>query len=258
MSSTNITYYKLGLIGLALLRNWLTGKKSVSESLVDQAKQVIDDFQDPTQDFSGDGGPKQFDLASGYERWASNYDQMPNLLLDAEQPAVEKILSKLPAGKIADFACGTGRYSVLLNNLGHQVVGIDQSTSMIQVAKSKSSNIEFVESDITQVDCKDETFDHAICALALSHFEDLTDPIKEITRLVKPGGKIILSDIHPLIVTLGGHADFVTKNCDKGFIKNNIHLHSDYISQFNANHLEIIRCMEPKLKWNYLEVLGLI
>ncbi len=175
MSASNTAYYKLGLIGLALLRNWLKGENDVSSQLMSDAEIIIDEFNSDLQIL--DSQVPEFNVQEGYEAWANNYDQMPNLLLDAEQPVMEELLHTLPQGKMIDMACGTGRYTSFLKELGHDVMGIDQSASMLAVAKKKNPNILYQQSDISKTNLKSKSFDGLVCALALSHFKTLDAPM---------------------------------------------------------------------------------
>jgi len=75
MSASHTTYYKLGLIGLALLRNWLKGDNEVSNQLISDAQVVIDEYN---SDFKKqEPVVPEFDFQEGYQAWADNYDQMP-------------------------------------------------------------------------------------------------------------------------------------------------------------------------------------
>jgi ubiquinone/menaquinone biosynthesis C-methylase UbiE len=253
MPASHTTYYKLGLIGLALLRNWLKGENEVSNKLISDAQSVIDEYNSDLN--NQESQVPEFSVQEGYEIWADYYDQMPNLLLDAEQPITEQLLRDLPKGTVVDMACGTGRYTSLLNELGHDVIGVDQSASMLIVAKSKNRNIPYLQSDISTTNLNSHSYDALVCALALSHFETVDNPIAEFARVVKKDGTLILSDIHPMIVAMGGHADFFKKDGQRGFVENHTHWHSEYIEAFKKNSLEIQHCIEPKLSWEHVSVL---
>lgn len=253
MSASHSAYYKLGLIGLALLRNWLKGDDKVSNQLISEAQSVIDEYKaDP-----GNQGSQvpEFSVQEGYAVWADYYDQMPNLLLDAEQPITEQLLRALPKGAVVDMACGTGRYTSLLKELGHDVTGVDQSSAMLAVAKGKNPNIRYLQADISTTKLDSHSYDALVCALALSHFEEVDNPITEFARVVKKDGTLILSDIHPTIVAMGGHADFFKKDGQRGFVENHTHWHSEYIESFTKNNLEIQECIEPQLSWEHVSVL---
>lgn len=252
MSASYSSYYKLGLTGLALLRNWLKGDIEFCERIIKEAQEVIDNYPLTKKEESL---IEEFSSSAGYSKWATNYDQMPNLLLDAEQPQVTALLRSFQPGKVVDLACGTGRYTTLLKKLDHQVIGIDQSESMLTIARQKDETIKYIQGDISNTPFSDGEFDLVNCSLALSHSKDLEKPINEISRILKKGGTAVLSDIHPMIVALGGHADFISKEGERGFVENYVHWHSDYISNFLRGDLQVVNCIEPYLAWEHVRVL---
>lgn len=87
--------------------------------------------------------------------------------------------------------------------------------------------------------------DLAVCALALTHCPALLPPIAELARVVRPGGRLILCDIHPVVVWLGGHALFRDAAGRRAFIRNLAHPHSTYLDAFAATGLLVERCFEP-------------
>lgn len=253
MKVTDPNQYKLGLMGLAFLRNWLTGDESKNKLILQDVATTLGNLDKPEDKSQS---LKSYDIGEGYEKWADNYDQMPNLLIDAEEPEVRKILQGFPIGRAVDVACGTGRYSAILHELGHKVTGIDRSESMLRIAKVKNPTIDFVLADISKkLPLPDESYDLALSSLALTHFKSLDDPIKQISSLVKKDGIVLLSDIHPMIVSLGGHADFFDKAGEHGFITNYVHWHSEYLNEFKKNNLEVVNCYEPKLESVHTHIL---
>lgn len=67
-----------------------------------------------------------------------------------------------------------------------------------------------------------------MCALALVHVADVRRAISELARVVRPGGRIVITDVHPVLVMLGWQAQFPTAD-GRGFMRLHQHLVSDYI-----------------------------
>jgi ubiquinone/menaquinone biosynthesis C-methylase UbiE len=67
-----------------------------------------------------------------------------------------------------------------------------------------------------------------VCALALVHLPDLTGAMAEFARVLRPGGRVIISDVHPFLIMLGWQAQFRTEAGGAGFMRLNGHLLSDY------------------------------
>lgn len=249
-----INYQKqhaLGLAGLALLRNWLIGKEA---SIVQILKEISDISAAPNN--NTDTNSKKtigFKVKDGYKVWAANYDKNKNLLIEVEEPVVKSILDKLMPGSALDSACGTGRYSLILKKLGYKVTGIDFSPEMLAVAKKQIKDVKFIESDLNKIPFKGESFDLVLCGLGLNQIKDIGRPIKEFARVVKPGGRIIISSIHPILIVLGSHAEFPDKKGNFGYIEDTVHWYSDYIHVFNQSGLRIIQCKEPKMETKHIE-----
>jgi ubiquinone/menaquinone biosynthesis C-methylase UbiE len=98
--------------------------------------------------------------------------------------------------------------------------------------------------DLTSLPLDDDSIDLAVCALALTHLA-LQPAIAELVRVVRPGGKIVISDVHPQFVGLGANALEVVVDGRRRFIRNHVHPHSSYIAAFIANGLVLCGCHEP-------------
>jgi SAM-dependent methyltransferase len=187
----------------------------------------------------------ELDHRAGYAAWAPSYDTMENALIRAEQPIVEELTRDLPPGRALDAACGTGRHAEHLAAKGHDVTGIDASPEMLALAVAKVPNAAFVEGDFCALDLPDETFDLVVCSLALTHTRDLTPPIGEFARVVRTGGRVVLSDIHPMNVLILGQGFFSDEKGDFAFVRNYVHPVSSYVDAFNSAGLTIRSCHEP-------------
>ena len=117
-------------------------------------------------------------------------------------PAQQKLLqlADIKAGdKIIDIACGTGLVSfpaaVLAGEKGF-ILANDISDKMVEtgtaVAKEKNlSNISFQRMDAEDLEVEDNSYDIALCALGLMYFPDPLKAIKEMYRILKPGGHVV-------------------------------------------------------------------
>lgn len=242
--------HDLGIAGLAILRNWIIGDEKTTQSILEEIHKISS-----TEDISTpEKGAKKFDVKSGYEAWSETYDSGPNILIDAEEPVVKSILKEIPLGRTLDAACGTGRYAEFLYSLGHKVTGVDLSTEILKKAKTRNQYINFIQGNLTSLPLDDSEFDLTICALAISHYPNITKILSELKRVTRPGGHIILSDIHPWLVVLGAQADFHDKDGKWGYVPNYIHWHSDYIQAFDTMDLRLLRCEEPKIGQKEVEL----
>lgn len=126
-----------------------------------------------------------------------------NPLLLLESGATLAMLPDLTrANRVADLACGTGRYALQLARLGpEEVIGIDICPQMLAVARRKARRAElpviWQAGDLRDVPLADSSLDAAVCALTLSFLPDLVPVFAEIARVLAPGGNVVVSDYHP-------------------------------------------------------------
>ena len=184
-------------------------------------------------------------VSEGYAEWAASYDVPENPMFVAEEPVVHGLLARYPAGEALDAACGTGRQTAHLASLGHRVIGVDATPEMLALARAKTPEARFEAGDLAALPLPDGSVDLAVCSLALTHCADLGPPIGELARVVRPGGRVVISDVHPFMTMLGAHAAYRRSRAERGFVRNHTHLASDYLAAFQGAGLEALRCMEP-------------
>ena len=97
--------------------------------------------------------------------------------------------------KVLDIACGEGYGSNLLATKAIHVSGMDIDKASIEKAKAKydKKNISFLVSDAEKISANDNEFDLVACFETLEHLADHASMLKEIKRVLKPGGLLIIS-----------------------------------------------------------------
>jgi SAM-dependent methyltransferase len=234
--------FLVGVEGIALMRH-LFEDDAVTAQRIQEIRHIV----------SGDDGVYELgvdvpivDSLSGYRRWSQTYDSPSNPLIEVEQPVVWSILESIPRGAALDAACGSGRHARRLLELGHEVVGVDSSPEMLEKARASIPQAVFHQGDLTSLPAESTGFDLVVCALALEHVADLTDAIVELSRVLRPGGRMILSDLHPTAVGLGGAAYFQDAQGGAGVVRGFGHLHGDYLAAFQVAELVVHQCLEPR------------
>ena len=231
--------YVLGLEGVALLRafdgeygrEFTDARLAEIRTLLDSADQLGEAAETPP-----------ITAAAGYRAWADVYDQPGNGLIDIEQPYVRAILDRLPPGTALDAACGTGRHAEYLASLGHTVIGVDGSPEMLAVARAKVPGGKFLDGDLRRLPVPDQHVDVVVCALALTHVPDLSPVLAEFTRVLRPGGHLVISDSRntwPIIQALP-EGSF-------GYLPHRNHRTSDYLAAALPLGLLVRSCQEPCL-----------
>jgi ubiquinone/menaquinone biosynthesis C-methylase UbiE len=235
----------LGIEGLALLRAAAPDDAAARRSRVGEIRALLDaGGGDPELDAPVYGA--EHDLASGYRLWSETYDA-PLRLFGLEEPVMHRLFESLPPSRVLDAACGTGRHSAFLATRGHRIVGVDRSAEMLERARQKVPAGDFREGDLGALPLDAGSVDVVVCALALVHLPDVTAAVREFARVVRPRGRVIVSDVHPFPILLGWQAQFRTAAGAAGFMRIHPHLASAYCQAFAAAGLCIRSCEEPLL-----------
>lgn len=136
-------------------------------------------------------------VANWYDRHVSeSSDHHRDIIV----PRTIKILQPKKGEKVLDAGCGQGAFCRELAAMGAQVVGIDASRKLIDIAKKKSPrfNIHFRVADAGKLEgIQNSTFDAACSILAVQNMEDLDAVAKEMTRVIKKGGRLVWVLNHP-------------------------------------------------------------
>ena len=231
-----------GVEGLALLRNLYDGDDADAAARLQELRSVLDDpalaAAEPTPELGA---------AAGYAIWSDSYDEPGNPIVAIEERVVGELLASRPPGAALDAACGTGRHARRLVELGHTVSGFDLTPEMLERARVNVPQASFVVGDLRELPFDDAAFDTVVCGLALAHLPSLEGAARELSRVLRPGGQLIVSVLHPFQALLGWNAPFSGADGSRGFVREHPHLHSDYLSAFTAAGLRTTGCVEPTI-----------
>jgi ubiquinone/menaquinone biosynthesis C-methylase UbiE len=124
---------------------------------------------------------------------------------------VREALGARSGERIVDVGCGPAFYvDELAEQVGDEgwVVGVDPSPPMLEVAAGRTaarSNVAFHQGDAAALPLPDGGFDAALCVQVLEYVEDVTAALRELRRVVRPGGRVLVWDVDWR--TVAGHED---------------------------------------------------
>ena len=111
-----------------------------------------------------------------------------------------EVISPQSGERIVDVGCGPGllarELSRIVGNEGH-VIGVDSSSSMIALAKNRCadlSNVSFVKCDAMDLTVDDASADAVVCTQVLLYVHDVERTIMEFSRVLKPGGRVVIME----------------------------------------------------------------
>ena len=133
-----------------------------------------------------------------FDRIAPVYDVMNHVMtagLDVRwrRLAAESVVQR--GDRVLDAACGTGDLAVADLKAGAgRVTGLDFSEKMLERARRKAP-LEWVQGDMLALPFADETFDAATVGFGVRNVEDLALALRELRRVLRPGGRIAILEI---------------------------------------------------------------
>jgi len=197
---------------------------------------------------TGNTDPETVSVQRGYARWSETYDAQDNPLIILEEPLVRALVGDVRGLTVADIGCGTGRHTVHLAEAGARVTAVDFTPEMMAQAieKTKGQEVRFVTHDVKErLPLEGNAFDRVLCCLVLEHISDMDAVIGEMARICRPGGLVLISDLHPAMYLRRVRARFTdTESGLKVNIESYRHQVADYVNGARKAKLQIDRLEE--------------
>jgi SAM-dependent methyltransferase len=183
-----------------------------------------------------------------YQQQAAGYDaEAGGGLFTIDEPVVAECLDGREPGVALDAACGTGRFAEFLARRGHRVIGVDSSADMLAHARRRVPAGEFRIGELDRLPLPDDSVDVIVCALALVHVPDLHPVLAEFTRVLRPGGDLVISDIHHELVTRGSVITARGPAGEPCIVATYRHPLGAYLRAALGLGLQVRRCEEPRV-----------
>ncbi|HUG64236.1 MAG TPA: class I SAM-dependent methyltransferase [Gaiellaceae bacterium] len=135
-----------------------------------------------------------------------------------------------PGRRTLDLGCGEGRLSRDLTTLGHSMVALDASPTMVAAAKEADPELEVVLADAAALPFEDEQFDLVVAFMSLQDIDDFEGAIREAARVLVPGGRLCLAIVHPF----NSAGRFEGDDADSPFV-----IEGSYLGRFHySDHID--------------------
>lgn len=135
-----------------------------------------------------------------FDGWSKKYDRSLLQFLifrRSHNMFISNIIDDTRKIKILDVGCGTGEFAMKLKGYKKDahVYGLDISPDMIHIARSKfSGEIDFKIGDVEKMPYEDNSFDYLTCSHSFHHYPHKKRSVREMFRILKPKGKIMIID----------------------------------------------------------------
>jgi demethylmenaquinone methyltransferase / 2-methoxy-6-polyprenyl-1,4-benzoquinol methylase len=134
-----------------------------------------------------------------FDRIAGPYDLMNSVMTAGLHHRWRERAADLarvgPGSRALDVATGTGDLAIELASRGADVVGSDFSEGMLDVARRKAPGLTWEQGNALALPYPDASFDAATVGFGARNFSDLPRGLREMARVVRPGGRVVVLEI---------------------------------------------------------------
>jgi len=155
------------------------------------------------------------DVARAYDRWAASYDADRNATRDLDAEVLRRAPLGVDGRDVLELGCGTGKNTAWLAERARSVVGLDFSPGMLARARERveaagtAGRVRLVRHDVREPwPAPDASADVVVGNLVLEHVRELAPVYGEAARVLRPGGRLLLCELHPERQRRGGQAHF--------------------------------------------------
>jgi demethylmenaquinone methyltransferase/2-methoxy-6-polyprenyl-1,4-benzoquinol methylase len=135
-----------------------------------------------------------------FDRIAPVYDAMNRTMTAGLDRRWRRITAEAvvhPGDEVLDACCGTGDLAIACARAGGRVTGLDFSERMLERARRKAPELEWVSGDLQALPFSDASYDAATVGFGVRNVEDLDGALGELRRVLHPGGRLGILEITP-------------------------------------------------------------
>jgi ubiquinone/menaquinone biosynthesis C-methylase UbiE len=142
-------------------------------------------------------GHKGMGMNGPVAKW---YASNTRKFMDEFQTLARRIAQIAPGAEVLEVAPGPGYCAIELAKLGgHHVTGLDISQTFVEIARknAEDANVEadFRQGDVAHMPFAGDSFDFILCRAAFKNFSEPVDALREIERVLRPGGQALIIDM---------------------------------------------------------------
>jgi demethylmenaquinone methyltransferase / 2-methoxy-6-polyprenyl-1,4-benzoquinol methylase len=137
-------------------------------------------------------------VRSMFDRISPVYDAMNRTMtmgLDQRWRRATVAAVVRPGDRVLDSCCGTGDLAIAALEAGGRVTGLDFSERMLERARRKSAEVEWVQGDALALPFGDGSFDAATVGFGVRNLDDLERGLAELRRVLRRGGRVAILEI---------------------------------------------------------------
>lgn len=173
------------------------------------------------------------EVATAYDRWAASYDADVNATRDLDAVVLRRTPLALQGSDVLELGCGTGKNTVWLAEGARSVLALDFSEGMLARARERvrAPQVRFARHDVREPwPAADASVDVVVGDLVLEHVADLTPVYAEAARVLRPGGRLFLCELHPYRQWRGGQAQFADAAGEPVRVPAHVHTVAEYVN----------------------------
>jgi len=203
-------------------------------------------------------------VRQAYDQWAGNYDTSPNPTRDLSLSVFRNYEAELTGARVLEIGCGTGLNTAWMAELARKVTACDHSEGMLEQARKRvqAEHVDFHPIDITQHWPFDAVYDVVVDQLVLEHIFDLGHIYGEAKRLLVPGGRFMITELHPFKQLNGSRARFVKEGEEEETpVPAFTHMVSEYVDAGLSKDFRLLQLREwadPEEKEAFPRLLTLV
>jgi demethylmenaquinone methyltransferase/2-methoxy-6-polyprenyl-1,4-benzoquinol methylase len=133
-----------------------------------------------------------------FDRIAPVYDAMNRTMtagLDRRWRRLTAAAAVRPGDEVLDACCGTGDLAIACARAGGRVTGLDFSEGMLERARRKAPELQWVSGDLLALPFADASFDAATVGFGVRNVDDLQRALAELSRVLRPDGRLGILEI---------------------------------------------------------------